>query len=449
MIGVALRGLRAHPAAFFGAFVSIALAVALVTITLSCAIAAQHPDVAADDPELATLATTLLANAAAVAILAAAFVASSTLSYSAVQRRRELALLRLGGASAARVSVLLLTEAVVVGVLAAALGVLVGWPAATWFADLLASAGFAPAGLARGVERWPAWIAAGIGIASIVLGALPVAIANSRVPPIAALREADAPRFRMTATRWVLTGLLAVGVVLEIPLIVDAEVGVAAAYLVLLTITVIPLLVVSSPLLVRGILTLLALPLRRGPLLVAITAARVDLRRTAATATPMLVTIGLAAAILSSTATITASQSDASADSNAFADTLAILSVVGLTLVYTGISVAVTFAMSTAQRRRELSAVRLAGTSRAGAIGIVALDVVLIVAVAVLQAAAVTAIVVLAAVLHLGTHTAPVVVDVPIGSIGVVVAAVAGLATVAAVLTARTSLTRSIQLRDA
>lgn len=60
MIRVTLYGLRGHPAALLGTFVSIALAVLLVTITLSCAIAAQHPAVVAADTELADLATVLL-----------------------------------------------------------------------------------------------------------------------------------------------------------------------------------------------------------------------------------------------------------------------------------------------------------------------------------------------------------------------------------------------------
>jgi hypothetical protein len=168
------------------------------------------------------------------------------------------------------------------------------------------------------VAAWPAGIAAGVGIAATLFGAAPVAIRNARIPPIAALREAVAPALRMTAPRWILAALVAVGACAELPLLRGAEGGTISAYLVLFTITLIPLFAVCSP-------------------------------------------------------------------------AIAVLSVVGLTLTYTAISIAVTFAMSTAHRRRELAATRLAGASRAQTLGMVALDVLFVIVIAVIQAAAITA----------------------------------------------------------
>ena len=438
MIRVALYGLRGHPAALVGTLVSIALAVLLVTVTLSCAIAARHPAVVAEDPELAALATVLLANAAAVAMLAAAFVASSTLAYSAAQRQGELALLRLGGASADRVGAVLLLEGLLIGLLAAAIGVLFGLPATRLFADLIPKAGLAPAGLSNAVAAWPAWIAAGVGIAAILLGALPVAIGNARTPPIAALREAVAPPLRMTGTRWAIAALLATGALAELPLLYGAEGGTVSAYLVLFTITLIPLCAVLSPLVVRGALVLLALALRRRQGLVAVAAARTDLRRVAATTTPILVTRSLGAGILAGSATVTATLSGGTPDDNAFADAIGILSVVGLTLTYTAISIAVTFAMSTARRRRELTALRLAGSSRSQALSVVALDVLLVIVVALFQAVAITGLVLVVAVWSLHQHI--VLLDIPVGMIAVIAAVCALLATTSALVSARAAL---------
>ncbi|GAA2273774.1 hypothetical protein GCM10009853_029540 [Glycomyces scopariae] len=437
MIRVALCGLRGHPAALAGTFVSIALAVLLVTVTLSCAIAAQRPEPAAADPELADLATVLLANAAAVAVLAAAFTAASTLAYSAARRQGELALLRLAGAGAGRVGAVLVLEALLIGALAASVGVAVGLPAARAFAGALPEAGLAPVGLDGALAVWPAWIAAGVGIAAVLLGALPVAIGNARIPPITALREAVAPPLRMTPARWIAAALLAAGALAELPLLRGAEDGTIAAYLVMLTITLIPLFAACSPVVARGLLALLATVHRGGGAgLIAVTAARTDLRRFTATATPILVTLALGAGILSGSGTVSATlYSGVSTDS---ADAVAVFTVVGLTLAYTAISIAVVFAMSTARRRRELTALRLAGASRARALGIVALDVALVLAVATVQATVITALVVLAAAWSLVGHA--VVVDVPLGTVLLVLGCCALLAAASALLSARGAL---------
>ncbi len=400
MIGIALRSLRAHPAGFVGAFVSIALASALMTVTLSAAVAAQRPEVVEADPALATLATTLLANAATVAMLAAAFVTSSTLSYSAAQRQRELALLRLAGASAARMGMLLLTEAAVVGGIAAIAGALAGLPAAPLLARALSAGGFAPASLEAALPAWPAAVAAGIALVVALAAALPVALTSARVAAITALREADVPTVRMGAARAAGVVALAAGVALEIMLIRSADPSSATAYLVLLTITLIALAAVCGPALARVVLGATAALVRRGPLLLAAAAARTDLRRTVTTASPILVTVALASGVLAGTATI----SGAGDEGLVAADYAAIGSVVGLTLVYTAISVAVVFAMSTERRRRELTAFRLAGGSRADVLRLVAADVLLVLVVAVVQAAVVTTIVLLTAMSHASAH---------------------------------------------
>ncbi|MFI6426336.1 FtsX-like permease family protein [Promicromonospora sp. NPDC050880] len=402
MIGIAARSVRAHPAGFAGAFVSVALAAALLTVTTSAVVAVRRPEVVGSDSDLATLATTLLANATAVAVLAATFVTSSTLSYSALQRQRELALLRLAGASGARTGALLLVEAFVVGLIAAVGGALCGLPLAPLAARGLSDAGLAPAALETALPVWPAALSAGVALAVALAAAVPVALTSSRVPAAAALRDAGVPVVRTGAVRLVGVVLLAAGAVLEIALIGGADTPSATAYLVLLTLTLTALAALCGPVLARVILGATALLARGGPLLLALAAARTDLRRTVATVTPVLVTVALASGVLAGTSTI----AGAGREGLTTADYVAVGSVIGLALVYTAISVAVVFAMSTERRRRELAALRLAGAARADVLRVVAADVVLVLLVAVVQAAVVTVVVVLTAAGHASAHGA-------------------------------------------
>jgi len=127
---------------------------------------------------------------AGVALFVGAFVIWNTFSIMIGQRIRELALLRTLGARRAQVFRSVLGEAAVLGIVAAAAGVLLGIGLARGLAALLATFGVAlpitelsvpPAGVAG------AFVA---GVAITVIAAIPPAWRATRVAPVQALRDA-------------------------------------------------------------------------------------------------------------------------------------------------------------------------------------------------------------------------------------------------------------------
>jgi putative ABC transport system permease protein len=158
------------------------------------------------------LRATLLAFAA-VALLVGSFIIWNTFSVLVAGRTRELALLRLLGATRRQVLGSVLGEATVVGLVAAAAGVAAGVGAAVGLEALLRGLGstLPPAGLALA----PRTVLAGLAVGALVTVAAALAPARraSRVAPLEVIREA-APSTPLPASRArtaVGLGLAAVG----------------------------------------------------------------------------------------------------------------------------------------------------------------------------------------------------------------------------------------------
>ena len=127
---------------------------------------------------------------AGVALFVGAFVIWNTFSIMIGQRIRELALLRTLGARRAQVFRSVLGEAAVLGIAAAAAGVLIGVGLARGLAALLASFGVALP--ITGLSVPPAGVAGAfaVGVAITVVAAIPPAWRATRVAPVQALRDA-------------------------------------------------------------------------------------------------------------------------------------------------------------------------------------------------------------------------------------------------------------------
>lgn len=151
---------------------------------------------AAADAELAriavenTILSRLLTVFTIVAALTGMLIITNTFAISMVQRRRELALMRAIGNTRSELVRSVLTEAFVLGVAATALGLVLGR-----FVVILIQQLFDRAG----VEAFngPVIFTAGtlvttvfIGVVITLLSALRAAVSGSRVPPVAALRDA-------------------------------------------------------------------------------------------------------------------------------------------------------------------------------------------------------------------------------------------------------------------
>ena len=141
----------------------------------------------------ATVLTSILMAFAAIALFVAAIVIANTFQVLVSQRTRELALLRCVGAGAGQVRRLILGEALLLGLVASAVGVGIGLAGAGVLADL-SRAGASGLHLGRLVID-PVLVMAGFGLGVVLTLGSALAPANraTRVRPVAALRAVAAP----------------------------------------------------------------------------------------------------------------------------------------------------------------------------------------------------------------------------------------------------------------
>ncbi len=237
----------------------------------------------------------------------AVFVVSSTCAFSVTSRRRELGLLRAVGATPGQVRRLLLTEILLVGVLAGVPGALLGALTAPLLAGPFVAVGLEPAGFTVGVSWWAMGVSALVGL---VVGAAGVWLSARRagaVPPLDALRDAAVERRPMTRTRWV-TGVLCVlgggGLALLLPgataqdkptIVLGSAMTLLVAAALLAPVLVVPLVrLVPSAVFGRGATGVLV----RG-------AATVSARRLASVAAPVLAAVGFAVLLVGTFQTAT------------------------------------------------------------------------------------------------------------------------------------------------
>ncbi|MEU8154490.1 FtsX-like permease family protein [Micromonospora sp. NPDC048986] len=239
----------------------------------------------------------ILLGFAAVALFVGIFLILNTFSIIAAQRTREMALLRSIGASRRQVMFSVLGEATVIGLIAAVLGLACGVGAGAGLAYLVSrySGGLTLAGLS--VPPAAVVAAFGVGVVVTVVAAVVPALRASRVPPIAAMRDAagpDRPLTRLTTVGAVITGVGAVLLVLGLTAVVPGAM-VAVLFGVLASFVGVSLL---TPVLSRPAVALLgrafagSLPGKLGRL----NAGR-NPRRTAITSAALMVGIALITAV--------------------------------------------------------------------------------------------------------------------------------------------------------
>ena len=146
-----------------------------------------------------------------LALFVGAFLIYNTFSMTVLERTRELGLLRALGATRGRVLRLLLAEALLMGTLGSALGVILGLGLAYSLHDVLAAYSNVEAVqlavVAFQVPPEGLFLALGLGMVVTVLAALRPVWRASRVPPVEALRPRAAAGERGVAPRRVWIGL--------------------------------------------------------------------------------------------------------------------------------------------------------------------------------------------------------------------------------------------------
>ncbi|MFI7051820.1 FtsX-like permease family protein [Streptosporangium canum] len=263
------------------------------------------------DRETLDNTVTLVPVMAGVAGTTAIFVVASTFAFAVIQRRREIALLRAVGATPKQVRRMVRNEALLAGVLASAVGTALGLPGARLLAGMLIEMGVSPPWFE--VEPSPHWTVlaplAGaflVGVLVALGGAAAAARRAGNIRPIEALREATVDDTGMTPSRWLLgaAGLIC-GVGWTAWIAVGDPGGVLSptTYVVSLMIPVLAAAVLA-PLAVGPLTKLLMWPFSRssGPTAMLVReSALTSRRRVAATAAPVLLTVGLVFSLIAAT----------------------------------------------------------------------------------------------------------------------------------------------------
>ena len=252
-------------------------------------------DADASDPRAADRVTlvAIFGTMGGICGMLALFVVAGTFSLAIVQRRGEIAALRALGAAPHQVRRLIAGEALIVSVVAGALGLLAGGPLATAIVDVMADHGTVPPGFAPGHSWIPLVAAFGGGILIAQVAVFAAARRAGRTRPAEALREASIERARPSVLQ-LGAGVLLLGGGIAMALIFKGMWAVAFAILEGM------LLAAGVGLLGRALLgfptALLARPLRRfgASGLLASTSLAANRWRTAALATPVVLVAMLA-----------------------------------------------------------------------------------------------------------------------------------------------------------
>ena len=274
--------------------------------------AEQEQDI--EDDFLGVFETFLLVFAG-VALLVAMFSINNAFSILVAQRSRESALLRAIGASRAQVLLAVTVEALVIGVLASLAGLAFGVGLAAGLRALLDAVGFTLPTGALAIDGADMAIAAVVGVVVTFAASVFPALRATRVPPIAAMRDVAVDHSSRSRSRAVVGGgLAAIGLVATIAGAVSESLGVAGIGAVGLLVA----MVLLGPVVATPASGALGWPLARVRGLVgslAVRNAKRNPRRTAGTASALMVGVAVVTLFTVFAASLKASIDDATSRS--------------------------------------------------------------------------------------------------------------------------------------
>ncbi|WP_147341427.1 FtsX-like permease family protein [Actinomadura logoneensis] len=195
---------------FAGALLTVVFGVGLVQASMMVVVGAAHPRIPAGASpregqrirDAYEGAGSLLGMTAMLACFLAVFIVGSTFAFTVAQRRADLALLRTLGASRPQVMTLLFGEALLLGLLGSAGGIVLGVPLMWAQSSLLTWTDILPGSFT------PEWdngvligsVCAGVGMA--LSGSVAATVRAARVRPLEALRDIGGAARVMTLGRW-------------------------------------------------------------------------------------------------------------------------------------------------------------------------------------------------------------------------------------------------------
>lgn len=237
---------------------------------------------------------------AGIALFVGTFIILNTFSMLVAQRARELALLRAVGATRGQVVRSVLAESFLVGLLGSVVGLLVGIGVAFALQGLFKAIGAEIPTTGLVVQPRTVVVGIVIGVAVTVLAALPPALRASRIPPMAALRADVALAPRSLRVRAVSGAVLLVLGLVAMTLGVARGGSAGSAWVGIGTVVTLVGAIVLSPAIAAPVVRLLgfAFPRLFGTVgRLAVDNARRQPRRTAATASALMIGLALVSAL--------------------------------------------------------------------------------------------------------------------------------------------------------
>jgi putative ABC transport system permease protein len=301
MVTLAWQTIRTRPTSFAGTFIALTLGTALIAAS---GLVIATPQRGTDAQAYAESAT-LLALMAAISAFASIFVVAGTFALSINQRRRELALLRVVGATPRQTRRMLMAEAQLVGLAASVTGCVLALPVAHGALGFLRRLEVITPDMTIAVRPAPLVAALGIGLTVALLGVWFAARRTRRIKPVEALRQAAVEQKPMTISRWVMGVLATAGGVAML----GTMAGTGSEDRLALALLVGEVLVVGTaalaPVTIPPIVGLAGALLRRyATAEVAQANLRTQARRAASVAAPILLITGVAGSLLAATSSL-------------------------------------------------------------------------------------------------------------------------------------------------
>ncbi|MEW2079561.1 FtsX-like permease family protein [Streptomyces sp. NPDC013433] len=286
---------------FVGAALSVCLGVALVQSSLLLLLSAAALDAPAgataldamDFEQRSLTAVTVVSVMLGCAAFLAVFIIGSTFAFTVAQRRRDLAMLRLTGATPQQIRGLLLGQAALLGLIGVLTGVPLGVAVIRLQERVLRELEFVPAGFTGQWHGWVLLVSAGTGLGLALTGVFVAARRAARIRPLEALRNTGDLERSLGRARSFIGGVFLVG---ALALVVLAPLtGPAGGQAMAMCVSICAVLALAcfGPVVVPALVRLVPTRASSTVALLAKSGLRDDVWRSAATAAPVVVLVGL------------------------------------------------------------------------------------------------------------------------------------------------------------
>ncbi|QDQ98234.1 ABC transporter permease [Tomitella fengzijianii] len=299
---------------FIGSILTVGFGVALVQSSLLILLSAVGFEPAPGLDALtraqmlnsSVLAVPVIGITLALGLMLTIVIVSSTFAFTVSQRRKELGLLRLAGASRTQVRRLLLSEAALLGLAGTALGIPLGLSVMRLQSSMLVSFDFLPSGFRPEWQSWVVAVSIAIGLIVALAGVSVASRRAGRVRPLDAVRDTGDEARVMAASRWFFGVAFLIIAALLIVVSQSLDPSGAMPLMMLVALAGAVGLAALSPVVVPPAGRVVGLMFRGHPTAeLAAANIRDGVRRSASTAAPLILLVGLVVGLLSTSLALT------------------------------------------------------------------------------------------------------------------------------------------------